>query len=68
MRETPIITRIVRRSQTRTDKWPVILLLDAETEVGPLVLKLTVGAAHQLSAVLKRLSPRIGPSSDLKKL
>jgi hypothetical protein len=35
MRETPVITRIVRRSKTRTDKWPIVLLLDAETETGP---------------------------------
>ena len=29
MRETPIITGVVKRSQTRTDKWPVVLLLPA---------------------------------------
>jgi hypothetical protein len=68
MRETPVITRIVRRSKTRTDKWPIVLLLDAETETGPLVLRLTTDAAHQLSDHLKSLPSRIGPASDLKKL
>ena len=68
MRETPIITRVVKRSQTRTDKWPVVLLLDAETEDGSLLLRLTADAAHQLSGLLKRLPPRVGHPSDLKKL
>ena len=46
MRETPIITKVVKRSQTRTDKWSVVLLLDAETEDGSLLLRLTADAAH----------------------
>ena len=58
MRETPIITRITRRSQTRTKKWPVVLRLDAETGTGSLVLQLTVDAAHDLNGLLKRLSAR----------
>ena len=58
MRETPIITRITRRSQTRTEKWPVVLRLDAETETGSLVLQLTVDAAHDLNGLLKRLPAR----------
>jgi hypothetical protein len=65
MRETPIITQVGKRSQTGTDKWPVVLLLDAETEDGSLLLRLTADAAHQLSELLKR--PRVGPPSDLKK-
>jgi hypothetical protein len=68
MRETPIITKVVKRSQTRTDKWPVVLLLDAETEDGSLLLRLTVDAAHELSGLLKRLPPRISGPSNLKKL
>ena len=64
MRETPIITQVGKRSQTGTDKWPVVLLLDAETEDGSLLLRLTADAAHQLSELL---SPRVGPPSDLKK-
>ena len=68
MRETPIITKVVKRSQTRTDKWPVVLLLDAETEDGSLLLRLTADAAHQLSGLLKRLPPLISSPSNLKKL
>jgi hypothetical protein len=68
LRETPIITRVVKRLQTRTDKWPIVLLLDAKTEDGSLRLRLTANAAHQLAELLTPLPPRVGPSSDLKKL
>jgi hypothetical protein len=66
--KTPIITRIVKRSQTQTDKWPVLLLIDVETESGPLALQLTANAAHELSAHLNPLPPRIGPGSGVERL
>jgi hypothetical protein len=68
MRETPIITQVRERSQTRTDKGSVVFLLNAETEDGSLLLRLTPDAAHQLSDLLKGLPPSVGPPSDLKKL
>ena len=68
MRETPIVMKVLKRSQIRTDKWPVVILLDAETEDGPLLLRFTADAAHELSQLLKRLPPRISNPSNLKKL
>jgi hypothetical protein len=68
LRETPIITRVRERSQTRTDKGSVVFHLNAETEDGSLLLRLTPDAVHQLSELLKGLPPSVGPPSDLTQL
>ena len=66
MEETPLITNI---GPKRTETKPTIhVRVETETESGPLVLKISLRAAHRLRAVLKGLPPSIGPESPVTKL
>ena len=54
MQTAPLITHI-RTMGWDTTSLPTVLLIETETENGPLVLKATITAAHELAAHLRRL-------------
>ena len=60
------VTKIVSsREETRPN---VHLRVEVETETGPLVIKLSPAAAHQLQDILKKLPPNILFQSPPKKI
>jgi hypothetical protein len=69
MADIPLITRIVNRRDGQTAKWPVLVFLRCETEDGPVELRITGEAAHDLLRVLlDKPPPKIGPRPVVKKL
>ncbi len=67
MQTTPLITHVLGTKQDPTTS-PMTVLVETDTENGPLVLKATITAAHELRAVLRRLTPDHRSLSGVKKL
>ncbi len=67
MQTTPLITHVSGTTQDPTTS-PMTVLVATDTESGPLVLKATITAAHELAAHLQRLPPDHRSQSAVKKL
>ncbi len=67
MQTTPLITHVTGTEPDPTTS-PMTVLIATDTESGPLVLKVTITAAHELAANLSRLPPDHRPLSGAKKL
>ncbi len=67
MQTTPLITHVIGTTQDPTTS-PMTVLVETDTESGPLVLKATITAAHELAAHLLRLPPAHRSQSDARKL
>ena len=68
MRKTAIITGIVKRENDRTPQGIRVVLLEVETDNGPLALQLTPTAAHDLKACLMEPSRLAGEWPDVHAL
>jgi hypothetical protein len=68
MRKTAIITGIVKRENDRTGRGSRVVLLEVETDSGPLLLQMTAAAAHDLKACLTQPSRPAGAWPDVHAL
>jgi len=66
MADIPVITHVLVRTDSITPKWPVLVLLECETETGKAVFRMTGEAAHELRGHLEKLPPKIGRRTDLR--
>jgi len=58
MKEKPVITKVPDGyGKQQNPKWPVIVVFQVETDDGPLALRMTGAAAHQLRAMLDHVPP-----------
>ena len=68
MTDLPVITRVLTREDGRTVQWPALVFLHCETETGPVMLRMTGEAAHDLRGLFEKLPPKIGRRPDTRTL
>ena len=63
----PLITSVKRRMPGPiTDEGWAVVVCEVETVDGPLLLQMAQNAAHELSALLDKLRPRVTPAVSVK--
>ena len=68
MNKTSMILHVTARKNGKAPGFPVVISFEVATEEGPLLVRMTGEAFHELKALMNDKPLRIGKEPDLRKL